>query len=608
MPTIDQSKLPIEITSKYSIVNNAFRLDKVVNAELDTYKNEPKDEINVIVGDDKVPDTFIPQVKLMRWTNETNFSVRLKDTEYEKATITTDKDKIIWDKDNIETRFYELTEGEGGYEFEVILKEKPVTNRLEFTIETKGLRFLKQHPLTEQSIHDIREVIITPTDSYDKDGNTIRHIDEKDIGSYAVYTLEKKINWEDGKLYRNGKVGQIPRPKITDSIGKWVWGERIIDIEKGIMEIIIPQNFLDTAVYPISSKGTEFGYHTKATNEWAIQMGTYVQAPESGTISKISPYFKETSTASAANAGYYIGTVTSTITVRPSSDNGAQQLECSTGTDHYALVDEAVANDADYVLAPPETASIVYDLYHTTADGTVPAGATITDITVYFRNHKEGASSGSTYITPRIRAIAQTISNGTAVACTTTPTLRSQVFTTNPQTSAAWTPDEANDLDLGVGALANTINWDAECTQIYAIVTYSSITTHQAHGTSATITADWNNWWDFAVTGSITSGTYYWLVYQMASQAGVTASYYDEDATSMALASGTSFGTYDTWNNNPTGTFNSGYVASIYATYTAAGGGAGPANLKTYNTNATANIKSIDTNLIANVKTLNTNA
>lgn len=35
---------------------------------------------------------------------------------------------------------------------------------------------------------------------------------------------------------------------------------------------------------------------------------------------------------------------------------------------------------------------------------------------------------------------------------------------------------------------------------------------------------------------------------------------------------------------------------------------AGPANLKTYNTNAKANIKTIDTNAIANVKTLDTNA
>lgn len=37
-------------------------------------------------------------------------------------------------------------------------------------------------------------------------------------------------------------------------------------------------------------------------------------------------------------------------------------------------------------------------------------------------------------------------------------------------------------------------------------------------------------------------------------------------------------------------------------------GPSGPANLKTYNTNAKANIKTINTNPIANVKTLNTNA
>lgn len=38
------------------------------------------------------------------------------------------------------------------------------------------------------------------------------------------------------------------------------------------------------------------------------------------------------------------------------------------------------------------------------------------------------------------------------------------------------------------------------------------------------------------------------------------------------------------------------------------GAPSGPANLKTYNTNAKANIKTINTNVIANVKTLNTNA
>jgi hypothetical protein len=44
-------KISNEIKDKYSIVSNAFRLAKVKNAELDIYKNEPKDEINVEIGD-----------------------------------------------------------------------------------------------------------------------------------------------------------------------------------------------------------------------------------------------------------------------------------------------------------------------------------------------------------------------------------------------------------------------------------------------------------------------------------------------------------------------------------------------------------------------------
>lgn len=47
-----------------------------------------------------------------------------------------------------------------------------------------------------------------------------------------------------------------------------------------------------------------------------------------------------------------------------------------------------------------------------------------------------------------------------------------------------------------------------------------------------------------------------------------------------------------------------GTAALLTINYTTA---AGPANLKTYNTNAAANIKTINTNAIANVKSLNTN-
>jgi len=62
MPDINKTKLSKEITDKYTVISNAFRLDKIKNAELDKYTGEPKDEINVEIGDTKQPD-FYPQVK-----------------------------------------------------------------------------------------------------------------------------------------------------------------------------------------------------------------------------------------------------------------------------------------------------------------------------------------------------------------------------------------------------------------------------------------------------------------------------------------------------------------------------------------------------------------
>ncbi len=55
-------------------------------------------------------------------------------------------------------------------------------------------------------------------------------------------------------------------------------------------------------------------------------------------------------------------------------------------------------------------------------------------------------------------------------------------------------------------------------------------------------------------------------------------------------------------------TFGSAFVDHQVIAVKYAAAPAGPANLKSYNTNLKANIKSINTNLIANVKTLNTNA
>ena len=44
-----------------------------------TPKDDPKDKIEVELGDSKDSTKFHPQVKLMRWDNEVNASFRLKD-------------------------------------------------------------------------------------------------------------------------------------------------------------------------------------------------------------------------------------------------------------------------------------------------------------------------------------------------------------------------------------------------------------------------------------------------------------------------------------------------------------------------------------------------
>jgi hypothetical protein len=264
MPQIDSSKLSKEVSDKYSIVSNAFRLAKTEN---------PKDIIVSEVGDVKQAE-FYPQLKIGRWgnsaeDNEVNLSVRFKDTEYEKATITTDKDKIIWDKDNIKIEFFDYAEGEGGHKMIWYLKSKPLTNKVEFSLQSKGLDFFRQPPLTEEfkngySEQFQKEIVVSETQVKDLEGNVLVERPENVVGSYAVYHSTKGgMNDISGKEYKTGKAFHIYRPHIIDAEGKETWG--ILHIENGIYSVEIPQEFLDKAVYPIKSND-EFGYHTQGNS------------------------------------------------------------------------------------------------------------------------------------------------------------------------------------------------------------------------------------------------------------------------------------------------------------------------------------------------------
>ncbi len=103
---------------------------------------------------------------------------------------------------------------------------------------------------------------------------------------------------------------------------------------------------------------------------------------------------------------------------------------------------------------------------------------------------------------------------------------------------------------------------------------------------------------------SITSGTPYWIGLHWQDPAGGDL-VLSRDATANLRR--TSDGT-DTWTGGTASNFAGPVTLSgpvdTFVTYTEA---AGPANMKTYNTNVKANSKTINTNLIANVKTVNTN-
>ena len=231
------TKISKEVTDKFSVVSNSLRQQ---------VKTNPKDRVTIEVGDVKQPD-FYPQVKINRWgtsedTNEVNFSLRLKEDDYSGATVETMGEVIKWSKGEREVHMYDRPDAseEGGFELEVLLKSKPASNVLEFTIQTKGLDFAYQPELTPE---EIAEGATRPPEV---------------VGSYAAYHKTKGgMNDAAGMEYKTGKAFHLYRHRATDANNNGVWCDLHIDVNpdgSGLMTVTVPQNFLDTAIYPVSIK------------------------------------------------------------------------------------------------------------------------------------------------------------------------------------------------------------------------------------------------------------------------------------------------------------------------------------------------------------------
>lgn len=207
------------------------------NTLIRAVKPNSKDRIELEIGDAK-QDDFIPQAKIKRWDNETNFSIR---RDNGARTYKTEKGKVVAEGAIEDVVIYELADiGEdGGLEIEIHLKEKPDTNIFDFTLQTKGLNFFYQPPLTPE---DIADGMSAP---------------ENVIGSYAVYHKTGRNNKVGGMEYKTGKAFHIYRPEAIDANGKKTWCE--LNITDDVLTVTAPQDFLDTATYPVVIDPT-FGY------------------------------------------------------------------------------------------------------------------------------------------------------------------------------------------------------------------------------------------------------------------------------------------------------------------------------------------------------------
>lgn len=263
-------KIPASIKANYKIVGGAFVMEP-----------EDNDGVTAEVGN-RAAKEFVPELTLSRWQGEVGLRVKadLTDVPKESQQLSFADNKIEVQTPKKDYHFYshqpDTINPDGGYEIDTILKEKPASNKIEFSIETQGLDFFYQPELTQK----------------EKDEGNVRA--ENVVGSYAVYYKDNKsgdYSQIGGKNYGAGKAFHIYRPKIKDASGKEIWGELKIDEQNKKLIVTVPHDFLGKASYPITVDPT-FGYMragaSNANTGSIIRCSTF--AGEYGTGESITLY------------------------------------------------------------------------------------------------------------------------------------------------------------------------------------------------------------------------------------------------------------------------------------------------------------------------------
>jgi len=200
---------------------------------------------------------------MFAWGDECWIKVRLRNkndamSHYQTGTLN-GRPYVKYGNNKYRYRMYITPEG--AFEFDAIIRSRPLSGRyfFPFEIQSQGLEFLYQSELTQKEIDD---GFIRP---------------DSVVGSYAVYRLDGVNNvievdsiWSEQRVlirvdtisatfYQAGKAFHIFRPKVWDATGDTVWGFIEIDTVLGRMKIGADSTWMANAVYPVTIDPT-FGY------------------------------------------------------------------------------------------------------------------------------------------------------------------------------------------------------------------------------------------------------------------------------------------------------------------------------------------------------------
>lgn len=225
------------VEKKYSQAPQEIKNTYEVKSATLVRKAPDQNSMQVSVGDPSAKE-FTPDLTLSRWDNEVSMKIKpdVSQVSAKDKTLSFDNNKITFSTPEVDYTYYDKPDAspEGGYEFEVIYNQKPVSNIVEIPIETKNLDFYYQPPPSCQGDKCLNK---------QSDISTI---------SYSAYPHNPPSRPADGKIHRVGAAFNLFRPKIIDQAGAWVWADMDIDADQGKMTITIPPDFLASASYPIT--------------------------------------------------------------------------------------------------------------------------------------------------------------------------------------------------------------------------------------------------------------------------------------------------------------------------------------------------------------------